>query len=93
MSDPAPPLLGRLQAGVAARPGLALAALAALVVALIASLLFYRGLGPFGPYAGAKKKKAPPRGKADPDSDSDGGGGGGAEDEARRLIASLNRAT
>ena len=78
---------GLLCAAVAARPGLAAGALVALAVALLFALVYYRGLGPLGPFAapyagdagaGAPRKKGkPPRG-ADPD------------DETARLIASIN---
>lgn len=98
MADaPAPSVGARLCAGLASRPSLALGLIVALALALVASLVFYRGLGPLGPFAGdatssgfRKGAKKAGRKRAAASSDDEGEDDAG-DPETQRLIEAINR--
>lgn len=97
MADaPAPSVGARLCAGLASRPSLALGLIVALALALVASLVFYRGLGPLGPFAGDAtssgfRKGAKKAGRRRPAAASDEDEEDAGDPETQRLIEAINR--
>lgn len=89
MSDAAatsapPSLVGKMTTAVGSNPGMALAALVVLTVALVSALVYYRGFMSFGPYAKGRPARAAKAAAAAAPAEEKG------DPETERLIASIN---